>query len=1320
MDLKFDSKWRVNPMRFAMLMVMFFLFGKATDALAQKIDFNNGTGNNPTASGYIAWDITNGETVTNTFDGVTITITNAEGSAGSKIKKNWYKNGVTIGTDEGRLVCDGISSFDGDSYIKSGSVAIQVIITGLSAGTHTLQAYHNNVDYEAGATLPAINVKVNGTDQLTGLSQSMRATTLAASTKSYVTFDVSSTSSETVIIYYTTPVDGVTYDRTQLYINSLEFDGENADYQAQNPSPANLDYHVNADNENITLSWTGASGATKHIVYWGESEDQVNVKIYEGMNTYTTRSSISPLNIYYWRVDEVINGVTYKGVVWSFKSRRDAFPGAQGYGRYAIGGRGGTVYHVTSLDDDADNPAEGTFRYGITKVSGPRTIVFDMGGVIHLKNRLTCSDPYVTIAGQTAPGNGIMFRGAPFGMASDGITRFVRLRRGHLSDEDPDGHGMDGMGMAGNDHSIMDHCSISWTIDEAFSSRNAKHITLQNTLISEALNIAGHPNYDAGTEHGYAGTIGGGQLGAKGSSFHHNLLAHNEGRNWSMSGGLDASGAYDGHHDMFNNVCYNWATRATDGGTHEGQFVNNYYKMGASTTMTYLLRAQLEGTGSGSQSYYVSGNIRENLDGSKTSDAENVTYKYELYNDQVLDWTVFRSSPFFDHLATVESAEAAFKNVLSDVGCNQPELDNHDTRMVSETKHRTYTYTGAASLAKGRYGHIDSETDSEGFDGLNIYSATRDADWDTDGDGIPDWFEDAKGWGTGSLNNNHTDGSSVGWYTDLEIYLNWMACPHFIDLQVGVERTIDLNVFFLGYSYSANNQIYSIVSSDIDATLEGSNLKITPSSSGLFSVQVKATESGISLTRTFNFYVIPTDEPDDNVYNEATTSTTETPFSQSGNITWPLSDGGADQVPTYSFSDEVNPLFTSQAITVGSSLQGTNTLKKDTNSPSLNETLFTASVANESSASDNNAVTFYVQLADGYTFIPSSISVTATRFGTDGGKMDISWFANNSSETLVSGVTPNRNNGKENKDDEENSKPKYTTYPYTFSNPSSTSGIFGIKINLYSLGSSKSYGLKDIIINGTVSGSTTSTVTSIKLKETATVYLPFKNGTKTVFTANSLPINNARVTLERTLSSSYWNTLCLPFDVSKEQLEEVFGVGTKVSEFSSAMNNTINFSSVEQITAGKPCVILPAETAVNPVFENVNLTSSAAESDSKGSYSYDGHYVCYDMKTDQTEYFLNTRGTLNYPADDSQNHLKGLRATFTIPNVISASLASLRVFFDEKMVSEGLDLVDGVDAIRGLTNIATVYNLKGQVVGTTQDNLAKGVYIVDGKKVVIR
>ena len=177
--------------------------------------------------------------------------------------------------------------------------------------------------------------------------------------------------------------------------------------------------------------------------------------------------------------------------------------------------------------------------------------------------------------------------------------------------------------MAGNNHSIMDHCSVGWTIDEAFSSRNAKNITLQRTLISESLNYAGHNTQfiqqGHHVEHGYAATIGGDY-----GSYHHNLLAHNQGRNWSMSGGL-SDGNYAGHHDMFNNVCYNWGGRATDGGTHQGQFVNNYYKMGPATTLTYLITADIEGTGGGTQAYYVNGNIRENKNGTLTTDAKNET-----------------------------------------------------------------------------------------------------------------------------------------------------------------------------------------------------------------------------------------------------------------------------------------------------------------------------------------------------------------------------------------------------------------------------------------------------------------------------------------------------------------------------------------------------------------------------------------------------------------------------------------------------------------------------------------------------------------------
>ena len=154
------------------------------------------------------------------------------------------------------------------------------------------------------------------------------------------------------------------------------------------------------------------------------------------------------------------------------QEKTPAFPGAEGYGRFATGGRDGIVYHVTSLDDDASDPQPGTFRYGVTRLSGPRTIVFDVAGTIHLKARLSISDPFITIAGQTAPGNGVLFRGSAIGINHESIMRFVRLYLGGGDDWDgssPNPHTSDGIGAAGANHTILDHCSIAWTIDEGFS-----------------------------------------------------------------------------------------------------------------------------------------------------------------------------------------------------------------------------------------------------------------------------------------------------------------------------------------------------------------------------------------------------------------------------------------------------------------------------------------------------------------------------------------------------------------------------------------------------------------------------------------------------------------------------------------------------------------------------------------------------------------------------------------------------------------------------------------------------------------------------------
>jgi hypothetical protein len=833
---------------------------------AQSIDFDLVNKTGITETNYSTWAVATGASAEATFGGVSISVTNGTHSTADVIQSNWWKDGVN---KYSKLIGDGITPkvllTDGNRVEPTGRVELQFTVSGLSAGTHTLLAYHNNVDGWTAGQLPPISVMVDGKVVSTNVPQTQRAQKPSLSSYTYITFTAVA-GTPVVVTYYTEPLAGVTYDTktntTSFYVNALVFDEEPPSTIAKDPVPDNYDYHANADGGSIALAWTKSESATSHQVYFGEDSlvvENGTTPAASVSDTIYTASGLSPLKQYYWRVDEVASdGTVSKGKVWTFRPRRLAFPGAEGYGKYAIGGRGGSVYHVTSLADDS---VPGTFRYGVSCVKGPRTIVFDVAGVITLTSRLTCSDKYVTIAGQTAPGNGIMFRSCPFGMASDGITRFVRLRLGG-------GDTYDGMGMAGNDYSIMDHCSVGWTIDEAFSSRNCKNITLQHTLISEALNIAGHKNYSAGTAHGYAATIGGNY-----GSYHHNLLAHCEGRNWSMSGALDGSGAYAGHHDMFNNVCYNWGGRACDGGTHEGNFVNNYYKMGPSTSQTILLKAELEGTGSGSQSYYVKGNIRENLDGSKTQDALDDTYKYIASNGQVVNWTVFVDKPFFESQANIEPVLAAYKNVLCDVGCNQPVLDNHDTRMVKETLTGTTSTVGSVS---GKKGLIDNQNDRgcEGFDGLNIIEASREAGYDTDLDGIPDWYETAKGWDTTVANNNaDTDNDS---YTDLEEYLNWMALPHFI-IKAGTTTSISLPTYFAGYT---KNQYYTISENDVlHLSNDGNNnMVLNPSvtANGFYTVKVTASDDdNTTLTRTFNILVSDQATAVKNVISE--TDTTDAP-----------------------------------------------------------------------------------------------------------------------------------------------------------------------------------------------------------------------------------------------------------------------------------------------------------------------------------------------------------------------------------------------------------------------------------------------------------
>lgn len=762
-----------------------------------------------TESNYIPWVVTGVTSADTTLENVKITISKS-GSAGTALATNWYKTGVQS-PYYAKLVCDGIYVADGNS-----GGAIQLQFDNLPAGTHTLLTYHNNVDSPDAYTFSKVDVSVNGIKQET-ITPTTRATSTAEAATSFVSFTVAAGGRATILY---TPSSSATFKN--VLINGFALNVVNSAKQAQNPSPANLDDHAEATSGTLTLSWNAASGVSSHQVYFGTDSLALTTattlsSYYQGSQTGTSfnASGLYIGNTYFWRVDEVdASGTVTLGNVWRFRIARLAFEGAEGYGRMARGGRGGQVVYVTNLNDSGT----GSLRDAVENDIGPRTIVFNVAGVIALQSRLSLSSSYVTVAGQTAPGKGITIRAAPFGMSggSDNIIRFLRVRLGA-------GQTYDGMGMAGSNFSILDHCSISWTIDEAFSSRNSKNVTLQRTLISEALNIAGHQNYPAGTAHGYAATIGG-DIG----SFHHNLLAHNEGRNWSMGGGLDGDGYYAGKLDIFNNLVYNWGGRATDGGANQVNFVNNYYKEGDATRLHRMLTANLEGKGQGSQSYYYSGNVLQAASGSLTCDGTNneCGRAYTIAETQVLDWTLWVNKPFFPSYAAIQTAKQAYKDVLSDVGMKMPVLDDHDTRIITETKNRTYTYTGSVS---GLEGLPDDEDDVGGYES---YPSVSWADsYDTDRDGLPNWWEKMFGLDTnstsGDFSNANKDRDGTG-YTELERFLEWLATPNY-KFDGTESQVIDLSAFTKGY----DNGTYSLVSvpSHVTASISGTKLMVALQSS---------------------------------------------------------------------------------------------------------------------------------------------------------------------------------------------------------------------------------------------------------------------------------------------------------------------------------------------------------------------------------------------------------------------------------------------------------------------------------------------------------
>ncbi len=776
-----------------------------------RVDLGVPTGRSDTGTpGWREWQVPEARETSQKFGDVQVTLRVAEDRA--TVRGCWHKAGIATGAT---LSTDGVIA-----ETNATTACLELELVGLPAGSHSLTTYHNAVEKPLRGPM---TMEKDGQPLGRSVTATYRVDDDIDAATAHVEFEVEP--NEAVIFRFSAAGDS---GLSAVVLNGFEIDAGNPRRKAQKPLPADGDWHADADAGDLHLQWRAASSTVMQRVYLASAKvrDEARRQVSkagddgEGFVGEVTSPSLVLRNIdrnsrlyYCWRVDSIdSDGTVTRGDIWSFRCRQPAFPSAEGYGRFAIGGRGGRVIKVTNLED----AGPGSFRAAV-EAEGPRTVVFDIGGRIELQSRLIIRNSFLTIAGQTAPGLGICLSNFNLGMlgAHDVIIRHLRVRPG-----DTAGMTLDGMGMASCDHCIIDHCSISWSQDEAFSSRSARNITLQRTLISEALNIAGHKKYEKGSAHGFAASIGG-DIG----SFHHNLLAHCAGRNWSLAGGLNQASRHTGRLDIRNNVVYNWQYRTTDGGARQVVFENNFYKPGPATNVWHVLKPERNNIqGFGPQDYYAAGNVMAGrYDQTKDPRAGIVVPQEEALDD------FFYPTPFFPSFVSTESAEDAFKTVVSDVGCNQPALDAHDLRVIKETISGTTTYTGGIS---GLPGLPDSQEDVGGWDAYP--SSVRDPQWDSDDDGLPDWWESIHGLDIhsppGDFSDCHADLDGNG-YSNLEEYLRQMGEPH-VFCAGGDPVVLDLSRYARGFTDAPTFSVVSQSNGRVDVSTHGRKATFTPPADG--------------------------------------------------------------------------------------------------------------------------------------------------------------------------------------------------------------------------------------------------------------------------------------------------------------------------------------------------------------------------------------------------------------------------------------------------------------------------------------------------------
>lgn len=711
-----------------------------------------------------------------------------------------------------------------------------------------------------------------------------------------------------------------------------------------------------------------------------------------------------------------------------------AFPGAEGHGRYTQGGRGGRVVHVTNLNDRGP----GSLREAV-KGSTKKIVVFDVGGVIPLASDLTIG-ANTTLLGQTAPYPGITLRYFTVHPSANNVIRFIRVRRGQEKNVNDGADAIWAKEMSGL---ILDHCSFSWSIDEIGSFYDNNNFTLQWCTLGESLVNSGH---DKGA-HGYGG-IWGGKL----ASFHHNMIAHVDNRaprfngaryNWQ---GYTQNADYAKYKwantvqaenvDLRNCLIFDWGGGGCYGGPGGGyvNMVNNYYRPTAETRhKTQVTQASIANSttlgddktyADMTSRYYISGNYVHGY--GANYDWRGVTYDKGV---QYIGGEAYTPDPSYYYGQDVEhktsttgvpsvrikldspvapagevtthTAEQAYAKVMAYAGASLFR-DDVDARYMSEARSGVSTYAGSVTHTKGL---IDVVADADGYTERNFPTGKREAGYDTDGDGMPDAWEKANGLNPADPADGQTktlDGR--GLYTNLEVYASTLVEDIMrqgnADAETAVEEYYPAARRAEGIDYYSAREVQRIS--------------------------------------------VP----------EETTNPTEpaTPVAgTAGALIWKMDDA---QLGAATVATDIAAGVASSAVTLGTDMQlagtrGINGLTMTLVQPTVGTT----------AATEANGLTFAFTLAEGYSFRPTRVGLTASRIGTDGGQMDIVYTAGAHAQQLATAEKPNRNN---------EAGGYYSQYSLPLTDVPTTAGTHTLTISIYNLGTTKQCAFAGIVIEGTM------------------------------------------------------------------------------------------------------------------------------------------------------------------------------------------------------------------------------------------------------------